>query len=305
MKPLGQHPAPSHVIAHLSDPQMLAGRDLFGRVDTAARMRAALARLPALDPAPDALVFTGDLADLGEPEAYALLRGLVEPVARQCGAQVVWVMGNHDDRAAYAVGLRDAPPSDTPQDEVHDVNGLRIVSLDTSVPGFHHGEISAEQLDWLADVLATPAEHGTLLALHHPPIPVPMLEAAALIELQDQAGLAEVVRGTDVRAIIGGHFHCSSWSTFAGIPVSVASSTCYTEDIAAEARLTSGVDGQQAFTVLHVYDDAIVHSVVPVASAPEVVGHPIDLAEQLEALDPAELFDLVSRKDSALNAQDL
>lgn len=305
MKPLGQHPAPSHVIAHLSDPQMLGDRQLYGKVDTAARMRSALERLPALDPAPDVLVFTGDLADLGEPEAYAVLRALVEPVAEQCGARVVWVMGNHDDRAAYAVGLRDAAASDAPQDEVHDVDGLRIISLDTSVPGFHHGEITATQLTWLADVLATPAEHGTLLALHHPPIPVPMLEPAALIELQDQAALADVVRGSDIRAIIGGHFHYSSWSTFAGIPVSVASSTCYTEDLAARGRLTSGVDGHQSFTVLHVYDDAIVHSVVPVGTAPEVVGHPVELADQLELLDPAELFDLVSRKDSALNVHEL
>ncbi|KQY56882.1 MULTISPECIES: phosphodiesterase [unclassified Nocardioides] len=305
MKPLGQHPAPSHVIAHLSDPQMLAGRPLYGKVDTEARLREALERLPALDPPPQAIVFTGDLADRGEPKAYAALRALVEPVAQQCGAQVIWVMGNHDERAAYAEGLLDRAPTDETQDEVHDVDGLRVISLDTSVPGYHHGEISAEQLAWLADVLATPARHGTLLALHHPPIPVPMLEAAALIELHDQAALAEVIRGTDVRGIIGGHFHYTSWSTFAGVPVSVASSTCYTEDPAAVDRLTSGVDGHQAFTMLHLYEDAVVHSVVPVPGAPEIVGHPAELAEQLEALAPEELFELVSSKESALYADGL
>src|SRR4029079_5981510 len=107
---------------------------------------------------------------------------------------------------------------------------LRIVSLDTSVPGYHHGEISDAQLAWLADVLATPAPHGTLLALHHPPIPVPMLRAAEIIELIDQHSLAAVLAGTDVRAILGGHFHFSSHATFAGIPVSVASASCYTSD---------------------------------------------------------------------------
>ena len=73
-------------------------------------------------------------------------------------------------------------------DRVHDVDGLRIVSLDTSVPGYHHGEISDAQYEWLASVLAKPAPHGTLLAMHHPPIPVPMLPAAAIIELDDQRG---------------------------------------------------------------------------------------------------------------------
>lgn len=112
MKPLGQHPAPSHVIAHLSDPQMLGDRQLYDQVDTAARVRSALERLPALDPAPDVLVFTGDLADRGEP-------------------------------AAYAVGLRDAAASDAPQDEVHDVEGLDpaelfdLVSRKDSAPNAH------------------------------------------------------------------------------------------------------------------------------------------------------------------------
>lgn len=41
---------------------------------------------------PDAIVFTGDLADKGEPAAYRKLRGLVEPFAAQLGAELVWVM---------------------------------------------------------------------------------------------------------------------------------------------------------------------------------------------------------------------
>ena len=105
-------------------------------------------------------MFTGDLADLGEPDAYRLLRELVEPLAEAIGAQVVWCMGNHDERAAYSRELF-GEESEEPQDRVYDVAGLRIVSLDTSVPGWHHGELSDEQLAWLADVLATPAEHGT------------------------------------------------------------------------------------------------------------------------------------------------
>ena len=105
---------------------------------------------------------------------------------------------------------------------MHEVDGLRIVALDTSVPGYHHGELLTEQLAWLADVLATPAEHGTLLAMHHPPLPLPMIRAAELIELHDQHALADVVAGTDVRGILAGHLHFPTWSTFAGVPVSVA-----------------------------------------------------------------------------------
>lgn len=300
---LGQYPDPGHVVAHLSDPHLLAGgARQYGVIDTEAGLELALARLTRLDPLPQVLLFTGDLADKAEPAAYARLREIVEPAAAAIGAQVVWVMGNHDERAAYSEGLFGEPladdGADACQDRVHDVAGLRVVSLDTSVPGYHHGEITDDQLAWLADVLSTPAPHGTLLALHHPPIPIPMMRAADVIELYDQHRLAEVLTGTDVRCILGGHFHYSTYSTFAGIPVSVASATCYTSDPAPLERFVSGVDGHQAFTMVHVYDDRIVHTVVPVAEAPEVSGFPSDVRAQVEALTPDERRELLSRKDS-------
>ena len=303
---LGQHPAPGHVVAHLSDPHLLAaGAKHYGVIDTDATLAAALARVARLDPPPQALVFTGDLADRGEPAAYARLRRLVEAAAASIGAQVVWVMGNHDERAPYARELFDVDVDEAavgPQDRVHDVDGLRVVSLDTSVPGYHHGELTDDQLAWLAGVLATPAPHGTLLALHHPPIPSPMVPAADLVELLDQHRLAEVVAGTDVRGIIGGHLHYSTYSTFAGVPVSVASATCYTADPAPQGRFLSGVDGNRALTMLHVYDDRVVHTVVPLEAAAEVNGFPSEAAAQVEALSPLERREMLSRKDSPFYA---
>ena len=301
MEPLGQYPDPTHVVAHLSDPHLLAGSLQYDAIDTVARLEAALERLGRVPTPPQALVFTGDLADRGEPAAYRRLREVVEPAAAAFGAEVVWVMGNHDDRAAYSRELFGAE-SEEPQDRVHDVAGLRIVALDTSVPGWHHGELSDEQLQWLAEVLAEPAPHGTLLAVHHAPIPVPMLRLAELIELHDQPRLAAVVEGSDVRGILGGHFHFTSWSTFAGVPVSVASATCYTSELAPDQRLLSGVDGHQAFTMLHLYDDRVVHSVVPATDAVEVSGYGLEMLEPFRSLTPEQRFDMVSRKDSPLNA---
>lgn len=295
----GQYPDPGHVVAHLSDPHLLAGAKQYGVIDTEAGLRLALTRLSRLDPVPQALVFTGDLADRAEPAAYSRLREIVEPAAAAMGAEVVWVMGNHDERSAYARGLF-GEDGDATQDRVHDVAGLRIVSLDTSVPGYHHGELTHAQLDWLAEVLASPAPHGTLLALHHPPIPVPMMRAAEIIELLDQHRLAEVLTGTDVRCILGGHLHYSTYSVFAGIPVSVASATCYTSDPAPLERFVSGVDGHQAVTMVHVYDDRIVHTIVPVDGAREVSGYPSGMRAQVEALTPEERRELVSRKDSPI-----
>jgi Icc protein len=299
----GQYPAPTHVVAHLSDVHLLAGGERqYGVIDTEAGLLRALERLRNVQPPPQVLIFTGDLADKAEPAAYSRLRELVEPAAAEMGAQVVWTMGNHDERAEYAAGLF-GQESEAPQDRVYDVAGLRVIALDTSVPGYHHGDLTADQLEWLRDQLAAPAEHGTILAMHHPPIPLPMLRAAEIIELLDQHQLAAVVEGTDVRSILGGHIHFSTYSTFAGIPVSVASASCYTSDPAPVERFISGVDGHQSITMMHVYADRIVHTLVALAEAPEVSGYPSDVVAQLEALTPDQRREEISRKASAFNTR--
>ena len=302
MKPLGQYPAPRHIVAHISDSHFLGeGRALYGEVDTDANLTQAMLQLEQSGIRPEAIVFTGDLADLGEPDAYSRLRALVEPAAARLGAQVIWVMGNHDERPVYSSLLFDAEPSDAPQDRVYDVNGLRIISFDTSVPGYHHGEMSDAQLEWLADVLATPAEHGTLLALHHPPVPTPLLWAMEMLELRGQDRLEAVIRGSDVRAILGGHLHFSTHSTFAGVPVSVAAATCYTLALTAKDRLLSGVNADQAMNLVHVYDDRIVHSVIPIGARTEITGFSAEFVERIESMTFEQRTEMFSSKKSKFN----
>lgn len=274
-----EYPAPERVLLHVSDTHLrAAGSRLFDLVDAREHLGRALAAIEASGIAPDGLVFTGDLADLGEGEVYTELRDLVEPFAARLRARVFWVMGNHDDRAQFRRRLLDESPGDDPLpvDRVDELDGLRLVTLDTSVPGRHHGELGDAQLAWLAGVLASPAPLGTILAMHHPPVPS-VLPLAGSVELRDQSRLAAVLRGTDVRAIIAGHLHYSTFATFAGIPVSVASSTCYAQDLTVPVGGTRPQDGAQAFNMVHVYDDTVVHSVVPV-DAPRTLEH-IDASE--------------------------
>jgi Icc protein len=267
---IAEYPRPDHVLLHLSDAHLIAGQQpLYGAVDADARLRRLLGRIDESRISPGALVFTGDLADAGEPAAYRKLRALVEPLADRLGCPVVWVMGNHDDRAAMREHLLGDPASADPLDRVFLVDGLRIVALDTSVPGHHYGQVTDVQLAWLAGVLRDPAPFGTVLAMHHPPLPTGA-DLAVTVELREQQRLAAVLAGTDVRAILAGHLHYSSFGTFAGIPVSVASATCYTQDLAFEQAGTRGRDAAQAFSLVSVYPDTVTHSVVPVDSGPAV-----------------------------------
>jgi 3',5'-cyclic AMP phosphodiesterase CpdA len=299
---LGQYAPPTHTIAHLSDTHYLGGkRPLYGSVDTDRTLARALEQLERSGINPGAIVITGDLADLGEPDAYQRLKSELEPAAKRMDSQLIWVMGNHDERGAYAAALFGGDPDDVaPQDRVYDIDGLRIVALDSSVPGYHHGELTDEQLSWLEEVLAVPAAHGTLLALHHPPIPTP-IEIMAIIELQEQQKLADVIRGTDVRGILAGHLHYSSHGTFAGIPVSVASATCYTIDTSAPADTLLGVDGGQSINLVSVYTDSVVHSIVPIGDFTQVAGFSGVFLEKLTSMTPEERREAFSSKTSTFS----
>ena len=297
---MGQYPSASHVIAHLSDTHFLghgtdgSARLLYDRVDTDSTVHRAMAQLEASGLGIDALVFTGDIADRGEPDAYRRVRDIVEAAANRMGAALIWVMGNHDERTAFRTELLREQTGMDPVDTVTDVNGLRVIALDTSVPGYHHGEITAEQLAWLRSELRTPAEHGTLLALHHPPVPT-ALPLMTILELRDQAALAEVLAGSDVRAILGGHLHYASTGLFAGIPVSVAAATCYTLDAAAPPRRLTGVAGGQSINLVHVYPEQVVHSVVPLGDFDVVSSFDPAYLARMEALSPDERVEAFSR----------
>ena len=299
---LGQYAPPTHTIAHLSDTHYLGGRrPLYGAVDTDRTLARALEQLERSGTNPAAIVITGDLADLGEPDAYQRLRGELQPVADRMGSNIIWVMGNHDERAPFAAALFDSetggPAPDAPQDRIYDIDGLRIIALDSSVPGYHHGELTDDQLSWLEEVLAIPAAHGTLLALHHPPLPSP-IEIMSIIELQDQQKLADVIRGTDVRGILAGHLHYSTHGTFAGIPVSVASATCYTIDTSAPPETLLGVDGGQSINLVNLYTDTVVHSIVPIGDFTQVAGFSGVFLEKLASMTPEERREAFSSKTS-------
>ena len=263
----GSRPAPTHVIAHLSDMHLIAGDGLLqGHIDTVTQLRKALERVEASGERFDAIVLSGDLTDSAQPEAYAQLRELVEPVAERLGAAVVVTGGNHDERGPLARGWfgRD---TDDPQDTVTVVGGLRIVAVDSALPGFHHGGFSEGQYAWLADVLATPAEHGTVLVMHHPPITYrsPVMQ---LLDFDDPDRLRRALEGTDVRAILSGHLHVTSFGTLGSVPVFVAGGVSYVDDVGAPRDLLMGVDGPQSWNLVEVHADHVVATVAPVEQHP-------------------------------------
>lgn len=290
------HPDATAVIAHLSDTHLLAGGALLAEaVDTTAHLRATAARLRVAAADADVVVVSGDVADLGEPEAYALAREILQPVADELGVPIVWTAGNHDERPAMrrALGLDGSPLA--PIDSVVEVAGLRIVALDSSLPGWHHGGFDEGQAEWLADALADPPALGSVVVMHHPPLPY-RTRLMRLLEFRDEQRLAEVLDGADVRAILSGHLHINGSGAFAEIPVVLAGATSYADDLAGAPPAMHGIDATQSFNLVEVYPGAIAHSVVPALAHPSRETVPAELAERVAALEPAERLDRFSRK---------
>ncbi|OIJ69819.1 metallophosphoesterase [Streptomyces mangrovisoli] len=212
----------------------------------------------------DAVVVTGDLADDGAEEAYATLWELVGDFARALGGPPVFcTTGNHDERGAFGKVLgsghltadgtdRAESVPDLPAGEraaVSTVGGWRFVTLDSLVPGRVHGLLGAAQLAWLREVLAVPAEHGTVLALHHPPMALPTSATQQAFGLRDPDGLADALRGSDVRAVLTGHYHAQLFGMLGSVPVWVTPGVVNRIDLATEPGAERAVRGASASLV--------------------------------------------------------
>jgi Icc protein len=267
-------PRPSHVIVHITDTHLLdGGAPLHGTVDTIGHLHRAMERVEESGLTIDAIIHTGDIADLGELDAYRRARAILEPAAARLGCPIVWVAGNHDQRGPLRAGIFGSEPTTEPVTTVVDVSGLRIIGIDTSVPGEGHGHLDEDQLAWLSAELARPAPAGTILALHHPPVAtqVRLLES---FQLDNPDDLAASIAGSDVRALIAGHFHYGVSGTLDGRPVSVATATSYTVRVDSASRGFNGFDAEQAINFIFVYDSTIAHVAAPLGVSPAVVSLP-------------------------------
>jgi len=178
----------------------------------------------ALSPAPDLAVISGDLTDNGLAEEYAELAPLLDRLP--CPA--LCLLGNHDRRERFRAAFPDRAGAGPFVDFVHDLGPLRLIGLDTVVPGASHGALCAARLDALAAALAARPEAPTLIFLHHPPFTcgIEHMDRIALIE--GRARLAEIVAANpQVERVCFGHHHRPIHARFGGTLATVAPSVAH------------------------------------------------------------------------------
>lgn len=279
-------------ILQLSDTHLLGGgRWHRDQVDTTAALERVLSHAASLAHV-DAIVATGDLSDDGSVESYRTLRRMLEAVAAQWDCPVLATTGNHDDRPVFETVFG-------PADGVTDVRGLRIVRLSTTVAGRGYGALSGAQLDSLAEQLREPSRRGSMLALHHPPVPARTALLAAL-ELLEPQSLWDRVTGTDLHTVVAGHFHHALVTTVGQVTVAVAPAVANSTDVTAPSDRERAVRGS-GYAVIDIAANGIA-TVLPVR-----VPAPDDGVELFD-LSPAEVARLADEygllgAQAALGAQ--
>lgn len=229
------------LIAQLSDPHVMAAGELaFGRLDTGALLSQAVERVLRLDPLPDVVLLTGDLADGGAPEPYAELRRRLAPLP-----MALYLMpGNHDDRSALREAFPEANYLRQDPDFLHfdvDLGRLRLIALDSLVPGQVHGALCPRRLEWLAQRLEEQKDKPVVLAIHHPPFKTGIARMDAYGMLEGAEDFAEIVaRHPQVERLLCGHLHRAIQVRWAGTLAMTAPSTAHqiTFDLRPEAGLT-------------------------------------------------------------------
>jgi 3',5'-cyclic AMP phosphodiesterase CpdA len=166
---------------------------------------------------PAAVLVTGDLAEVAAPAAYEAAR---EELSR-LDAPFHVLPGNHDDRALLR-GCFDLPGEGAePIQYSLDLGPLRVLALDTVVPGSDGGALDGGRLDWIESELGHQPGRPTLIAMHHPPLQtaVPVWDEIALAGA-DRDALGELVAASpQVVGLVAGHLHRTVFSQLAGRPV--------------------------------------------------------------------------------------
>ncbi len=231
------------LLAQLTDLHVMPkGLFAYGRVDTAQMLRNAVTQLNRLVPRPDAVVITGDLADKGEPTAYAHLREILAGLA----IPHYVIPGNHDRMDNFRAAFGDhayLPTSGEFIQYVIDDFPLRIVAAHSVMAGRTDGAFCAERLDWLDRTLAEKPGVPTLVMMHHPPFATGLTHFD-VVGMPDTAGLERVIaKHRQVERLLCGHVHRAIQTRFGGTIASACPSTAH------QVALDFRPDGMDSFTL--------------------------------------------------------
>lgn len=199
----------------MSDLHVMPKGELSMTLDTGARLEQAVDAVIDRYGDADFCILAGDLADLGQPEAYEHLKSIIARLP----IPVHITLGNHDRRPAFldifGAGFADAETGKV--DKVIDIKGYRIILLDSSEPGRVDGVLEEDQIDWLRARLAEAMDRPVIVVLHHNANAL-HIRSDDIRLLEPDAFIEALKTHKDVRQVIAGHVHITSTATWRGLP---------------------------------------------------------------------------------------
>lgn len=245
-------------IIHVTDTHIRPpGETIYG-LDPSARLATVVDDICRRHPDADLVAITGDLADAGQGEAYALLRELLAPLRMP----VRLMLGNHDLRAPFRAAFPDMPADEHGyvQSCLDLPGGLgRLIFLDTLEEGTIGGVLCAKRLAWLKARMGEVASDPVTLFLHHPPLTVgvPHFEPICMPDPEPFLDLVAAHPG-GVRHLFVGHLHVPFTGTVrGGLPVTAARSSNHLMSIDFTDAGAKWIAGSPAYNVILLERDSI------------------------------------------------
>mgnify|MGYP001169550817 FL=1 len=231
------------IIAQISDMHLRDnGMLLKQKINTEVALEKTIDHINSWETPPHAILVTGDLVQRAKRQNYANLRKKLD----QLPSPYYVIPGNHDNRTLMCEHFSDLgylPDSGTFLQYSVDTNPLRLIGIDTIIPGKNEGEICSKRCKWLQNVLHEKADQPTLIFMHHPPFKtgVNFLDRH---QFQGSELLANVIeRNPQVIRIVCGHLHRQLQVTWAGTIASVSPS------IAFQLPMPLGTDADKGFSL--------------------------------------------------------
>lgn len=209
-------------IVQITDPHLFkdTNGELLG-INTQASFSQVLSEIQQQQYDYDLVLATGDLVQDNSDEGYLRFRQEVKALNNK---MVFWIPGNHDFQPKMFEILKE----DSVSAKKHILLGdkWQILLLDSQVQGVPHGQLEAEELDWLKLKLQEYPERYSLVVLHHHLLST----GSAWLDqhnLRNANELVEVLAPfKHVKALLYGHIHQQVDSEWLGYQVMATPSTC-------------------------------------------------------------------------------
>ncbi|AMW77629.1 metallophosphatase [Acinetobacter sp. TGL-Y2] len=205
---LNKTTATEKIIIQISDTHLMDHPDAtFVEMNPEMSFHAVIEDILKHYPEIDAIVHTGDLAQVAKPETYARYQAFMQKL----NIPFYQIPGNHDDIQYFPFETPDPMPT------VLAFADWRMVLLNSAVSQKVDGWIKTEQLEHLKNILDANQQYSVVLACHHHPLEMKS-NWIDRHKLKNTEELTEVLaKHNNIKAVIFGHVHQDSLNLWKNI----------------------------------------------------------------------------------------